>query len=372
MIDMQIVFDFPREVMELSPERGRGYRKIVKSNGDLERYWEGKNGVSNAYMTVYGYRATLPPYNKRVNLETPIVRHFVMDFDPKDFRKNKGNNVDPEAPLVQTKKLHQFLLERDITHGVWYSGGGFHIWIGLDKAYIPSNGDSLSDIKEAGMKIVSDWIYTMDLYCSDPAVPFDTSGMIRIPNSYNSKRGLWSIPLSTQDLEAGLAHITEKALDPGQGMIPYGNQGLKLEVVKGKSRGKVFNPNSKPLDLPTISMDGVIILPCLNSAACRVGSNPSHDERVQLVKYLSKRLRNFMPVERIERSKIEEHTETIVNFIRSLEWADFREETTRYQVGTIIGTEYPQTCSMLYKKGMCLGKCRYWDKTGAIDKGEEE
>ena len=52
VIEMQIVFDFPREVMELSPERGRGYRKIVRSNGDLERYWEGKNGVSNAYMTV--------------------------------------------------------------------------------------------------------------------------------------------------------------------------------------------------------------------------------------------------------------------------------------------------------------------------------
>ena len=76
--------------MELSPERGRGYRKIVRNNNDLERYWEGKNGVSNAYMTVYGYRATLPPFNKRVNLETPIIRHFVMDFDPKGFQKEQG------------------------------------------------------------------------------------------------------------------------------------------------------------------------------------------------------------------------------------------------------------------------------------------
>ena len=293
-----------------------------------------------------------------------------MDFDPKDFRKNKGNSVDIEAPLEQTKRLHYHLLESDISHCIWYSGGGFHVWIGLDKAYIPSSGDNLSDIKEAGMKQVSDWIHQLDLYCSDPAVPFDTSGMIRIPNSYNSKRGLWSVPLTTNDLERGLEHIMLKALEPGKGMIPYGSEGLKLDVVKGKSRGKIFNPKSKPIDLPTISMDGVIILPCLNQSACRVGSNPSHDERVQLVKYLSKRLRNFIPVERIDRSKIEEHTETIVNFIKSLEWADFKEETTRYQVSTIVGTEYPQTCSMLYKKGMCLGKCRYWDKTGAIDEEE--
>ena len=53
---MKIVFDFPREVMELSTEKGKGFRKLVRSNQDLERYWAGKNGVSNAFMTVYGYR----------------------------------------------------------------------------------------------------------------------------------------------------------------------------------------------------------------------------------------------------------------------------------------------------------------------------
>jgi len=367
---MQLVFDFPREVMELSMESKRGYRKIVRNNGDLERYWNGKNGVSNAYMTVYGYRATLQPYNRRVDLDTPIIRHFVMDFDPKDFRRDKGNHVDPSVPLEQTKRLHDFLLDSDITHSMWYSGGGFHIWVGLDKPYIPSSGDGLSDIKEAGMKLVNDWIHEMDLYCSDPAVPFDTSGMIRIPNSYNSKRGLWSIPLSTNDLEQGIDYIMEKAIDPSSGMIPYGSQGLTLNIVKGKTRNKIFKASAQPIDLPTISMDGVIILPCLNSAACRVGSNPSHDARVQLVKYLSKRLRNFISVERIDKERLPAHTETIINFIRSLEWADFDEGTTRYQVSTIVGTEYPQTCSMLYKKGMCLGKCRYWDKTGAIEEEE--
>jgi len=364
---MKITFDFPREVMELGNENGRGFRKIVRNSLDLERYWAGKNGVSNAYMTVYGYRATKQPYNNRVDLVTPIVRHFVMDFDPKDFRQRNRPDVEPERALEQTKRLHNYLLEKDITHGMWYSGGGFHVWVGLDKAYMPSTEDNLSDIKEAGMKIISEWIHEMDLFCSDPAVPFDTSGMIRIPNSYNSKRGLWSIPLSTTDLERGLDHIMEKALDSRSGMIPYGSEGLKLEIVKGKSRNRMFSRTSKPIDLPTVSMKGVTILPCLNSAACRVGSNPSHDARVQLVKFLSKRLRNFIPVERIPVAKLEEHTETIVEYISSLEWADFDERTTRYQVGTIVGTEYPQTCSMLYKKGMCLGKCRYWDKTGAIE-----
>ena len=367
---MKITFDFPREVMELSTERGRGFRKIVRNDTDLERYWAGKNGVSNAFMTVYGYRGTLPPYNKRVDLMTPIIRHFVMDFDPKNFRKRNRPDVSLEIALSQTDRLHKFLAEKDITHSVWYSGGGFHIWVGLDKAYIPGSGNHLSAIKDAGMQKVNDWIRDLDLFCSDPAVPFDTSGMIRIPNSYNAKRGLWSIPLTSVDMEKGLDYIMEMAITPGSGMVSYGNRGVVLDIKETDKKSQIFNPNSAPIDLPTVSMDGVTILPCLNSAACRVGSNPSHDARVQLVKYLSKRLRNFNNVERVSGEQIEEHKETIVDYIKSLQWADFDENTTRYQVGTIVGTEYPQTCPMLYKKGMCLGKCKYWDKTGAIKEGD--
>ena len=363
---MKITFDFPREVMELSTEKGKGFRKIVRNSQDLENYWAGKNGVSNAFMTVYGYRGTQQPHNKRVDLMTPIIRHFVMDFDPKNFRDRNRPDVDIETPLAQTLKLHYHLLEDDISHAVWYSGGGFHVWVTLDKTYTPGSGPHLSAIKEAGMQQVNDWVHELDLFCSDPAVPFDTSGMIRIPNSYNAKRGFWSIPLTTNDMERGIEHILEKAADAKNGVISYGSTGLPLNVRKPSERVQIFNPNTTPIDLPTMSMDGVIILPCLNSAACQVGGNPSHDARVQLVKYLSKRLRNFTNVERVTQEDINKHTEVIVSFIKSLEWADFDEGATRYQVGTIVGTEYPQTCKMLWSKGLCLGKCRYWDKSGAI------
>ena len=77
-----------------------------------------------------------------------------------------------------------------------------------------------------------------------------------------------------------------------------------------------------------------------------------------------------MSSHRVSLEDIKKHTETIIDYIRSLQWADFDESTTRYQVGTIVGTDYPQTCSMLWKKGMCLGKCRYWDGTGAIEEEE--
>tara|TARA_R100000995_G_scaffold70952_1_gene39578 strand:- start:435 stop:1544 length:1110 start_codon:yes stop_codon:yes gene_type:complete len=363
---MKIVFDFPREVMELSTEKGKGFRKIVRNSEDLETYWAGKNGVSNAYMTVYGYRATQQPYNKRVDLTTPIIRHFVLDFDAKNFRDRRRPDVEIEVALSQTLKLHHYLLDRKVSHAVWYSGGGFHVWVQLDKAYTPGSGGHLSSIQEAGMQLVNDWIKDLDLFCSDPAVPFNTSGMIRIPNSYNAKRGYWSIPLNTNDMERGIEHIMEIAEQPKAGLMSYGESGIALDVKKPSERAQIFDPAAKPLDLDTVSMDGIIILPCLNSAACQVGSNPSHDARVQLVKYLSQRLRNFNKTNQISAEDIEKHSDMIVDYIRSLQWADFDEGTTRYQVGTIVGTDYPQTCKMLWSKGLCLGKCRYWDKTGAI------
>lgn len=368
---MKLTFDFPREVLELSTERGMGFRKLVKDNKEFEKYWSGKNGVSNAYMTVYGYRATTPPYHKRVDLQTPIIRHFVLDFDPKNFREKDRGSVEPQTALDQTKSLHEYLVLNDIEHGVWYSGGGFHIWVALDRAYIPSSGSHVSAIKEAGMTVINDWIHQLDLFCSDPAVPFDTSGLIRIPNSYNAKRGYWSIPLTSEEvINYDIMDIMELALQPRSGKYTYGKKGVSLKVKKPNERDAIFKRSAPIIDLPTISMDGITILPCLNTAACQQGGNPSHDARVQLVKYLAKRLRNFFPLESITKEQRQAHTEQIVNFIKKLEWADFNEGVTRYQVSTITSKDYPQTCSMLWKKGMCLGKCKYWDKTGAFEEGE--
>ena len=364
-------FDFPREVLELSTEKGKGFRKLVSNIEDFERYWQGKNGVSNAYTTVYGYRATEAPKHRRVDLRTPVIRHFVLDLDPKNFKSRDRHNVPLSDALEQTLRLHEYLLSENTTHAVWFSGGGFHVWVALDDMYVPSNAPHLSSIREAGMKVINEWVRDLELYCSDPAVPFDTSGLIRIPNSYNAKRGYWSIPLTTEELRGSdIDHILAMASVPRSGFIAYGEKGVCLDVKKPEEREGIFKKNAPAIDLPTIQMDGVIILPCLNQAACQQGGNPSHDARVQLVKYLAMRLRNFFPWEQVKESDRDEHAEQIVQFIKSLEWADFDEGVTRYQVSTILKRDYPQTCAMLFNKGHCLGKCRYWDGTGVKMNGQ--
>ena len=342
-------------------------RKVVKSAEQLQNYVSATNGKDNITTTVYGFRE-LKPKGNRCEYNTAVVPHFVVDLD-KDRLVAEGMDDDEAGQQCSEEawRLSAHLLTNGWRHAVWFTGGGFHIWVALDKPYIPSSGAQVSAVKEAGMTVVNDWIHQLDLFCSDPAVPFDTSGLIRIPNSNNAKRGYWSIPLTSEEITHNdIWSIMELAMNPRSGKFTYGELGVELDVKKPSERKAVFNHDSPVMDIPTISMNGVKILPCLNAAACQVGGNPSHDARVQLVKYLAKRLRNFYPLDRVNQEDVMKHTEQIVEFIKTLEWADFNEGVTRYQVSTIMNKDYPQTCSMLFKKGHCVGKCRYWDKTGAI------
>ena len=84
-----VPIDFPREVLEITSNGDRGWRRLVKSSDDLERYWKGKNGSGNVYFTAYGFSHTEAPKHHRVDYNTPKIHHFVMDFDCKDF-KNRG------------------------------------------------------------------------------------------------------------------------------------------------------------------------------------------------------------------------------------------------------------------------------------------
>ena len=153
---MFIELDFPREILEMGSQTGRAGRFLVRDWDELERYWKGKNGSGNAYFTAYGYRATKAPRNHRVDYDTPIIRHFIMDFDCKDFKK-RGQDVDFSYMHEQVKRLHEYLLSEDYRHFIWFSGGGFHIWIPLSETFIPSSTTDIRRIKDAGRKLLAEW-----------------------------------------------------------------------------------------------------------------------------------------------------------------------------------------------------------------------
>jgi len=101
------------------------------------------------YFTAYGFNETQAPKHHRVDYNTPKIHHFVLDVDCKDF-KSRGKDVPFEVPQAEVRKLHSYLSETDTLHYIWFSGGGYHVWVPLAKTLEPKNGNELSRRSEAG------------------------------------------------------------------------------------------------------------------------------------------------------------------------------------------------------------------------------
>ncbi|MAK82720.1 hypothetical protein [Phenylobacterium sp.] len=349
-------FDFPKEVGL--------FRKIVHDNAGFERYWKSLENAQCAYMSVYGFRA-VKPNGRRAEYNTAIIKNFVLDFDKKYRKGSNMVEVDGDEVVEQVRRLHAHLLEENISHGVWFSGNGFHIWIALEKTHLPSSGTQVSHIKAAGKKVINEWKKNMELYCMDPTVPFDTARMIRVPNSYNAKQhvGRWSIPLESEELlTLSWDDICELAREPRNTAFYYGEKGVHLPVKK--VRETQFKVTGDPVDFETVSMGRIKILPCLMEAACQVGSNPPHISRASLAIYLASRLRNFLPVQRTTVQMREKHVHTLHDFIKTLQWADYDPGVTEYQIRSIVDGGYMERCESLIGKGLCVGRCQLWDGTG--------
>ena len=134
-------FDFPKEVGL--------FRKIIHDNAGFERYWKSLENAQCAYMSVYGFRA-VKPNGRRAEYNTAIIKNFVLDFDKKYRKGSNMVEVDGDEVVEQVRRLHAHLLEENISHGVWFSGNGFHIWIALEKTHLPSSGTQCHSIHEAG------------------------------------------------------------------------------------------------------------------------------------------------------------------------------------------------------------------------------
>tara|TARA_R110002012_G_scaffold321217_1_gene548201 strand:+ start:1166 stop:2269 length:1104 start_codon:yes stop_codon:yes gene_type:complete len=360
-----VAIDFPREVLELPSSGERGWRRIVRDATELERYWAGKNGSGNVYFTAYGFNKTQAPKHHRVDYNTPKIHHFVLDFDCKDF-KSRGKDVPFEVPQAEVRKLHRYLIQNDTLHYIWFSGGGYHVWVPLSETLEPKNGNELSRIKHSGRLLINKWENKLGgLRCNDPAVAFDTSGMIRIPNSYNAKREVWGVPLSSElVLNASYDDLMDIGQEPHSGYVKLGNTPITLTVVKS-SFANMTHINT--VDIPTVSLDDIHMLPCLSQAAMG-GGNPTHRARFHLASYLADRLRMFFPAWRVAEKEKEEHVGMISRIISGQGWVDYNKDKTEEQVRSIVMAGYPHaTCSTLFQEGFCVGKCIYYDGTGDME-----
>ena len=222
----------------------------------------------------------------------------------------------------------------------------------------------MSDILMAGRKMITGWVKQWELSTLDPVVSFRPDRHIRIPNTYNFKRGVWGMPLKSEDLVGGWNKILKRASIPHGGMNAYGSKGLEMEVSK-RDPTKPFE--AEPVELKLERVGSITILPCLANVACEIGSNPPHEARIYLAMYLQDRLRSFSrppTSSTVSNASIET---SIISFIKDLEWSDFDYETTKGQVHHAVNRYYiTPSCRTLYDRGYCIGRCPMYDGSGGV------
>tara|TARA_R100000329_G_scaffold109690_3_gene90136 strand:- start:1493 stop:2557 length:1065 start_codon:yes stop_codon:yes gene_type:complete len=347
---------FPREV-------DMRKRKVVHSMDELQRYVKATNGADNLTTTVYGFRE-LKGTGKRGEYTTAIVPHFVMDFD---YERAKINNVSDEEAgnqcLREVSMVHHHLLSNEIKHAMWFTGGGIHIWVNLDKTYYP-DGRGMSDLMTAGRRIVEGWVKEWSLRTLDPVVSFRPDRHIRIPNTYNFKRGLWGFPITTEDFDLKWTDIIKRAMNPSGGMVCYGTNGMALHIEE-RDPDKPFEAQEVEVDMKKVG--NINVLPCLAASSCKVGDNPPHEARVMLMLFLQDRFRSFARPPESSNVSNDSIIESVCSFIEDLKWSDYNEETTHKYVSIGVSRYYKTpSCRTLYDKGYCIGRCPFYDKSGGV------
>jgi len=344
---------FPREV-------DMRKRKVVHTMEELQHYVNATNGGDNLTTTVYGFRE-LKPNGHRGEYSTAIIPHFVIDLDYERALVDGRTAIEAGNRCIEeVNMLHQHLLSNNWKHGMWFTGGGVHIWVNLDRTYYPE-GAEMSDILIAGRRMIEGWVKEWDLSTLDPVVSFRPDRHIRIPNTYNFKRGYWGMPLTTSDLEGEWKAILNKANKPHSGMNIYGSKGLTLEVKK-RDPNQPFEAEAVEVDMKKVGK--ISVLPCLATAACEQ-PNPPHEARVYLILFLQDRFRSFARPPRSSPTSNASIKESIKAFIKVLNWSDYKEDITSSYVEHSVDRYYKTpSCRTLYENGYCLGKCPFYDGSG--------
>ncbi len=357
---------FPREIDMKA-------RKVIRSIEQLQHYVNVTNGKDKLTTTVYGFKK-LKTNGNRCEYSTAIIPHFVVDLDKgraDEILKLTGDAAGQRC-TEDAHKLVKHLSENDIRHATWMSGGGYHIWVMLDQVYdLPTN--EMNDLLFSGRALINKWIGDMDLVTIDPVVSFRPDRHIGIPNTFNTKRELWSIPVTEEDLAKGWSHVTEEAKNPKGGMKTSGNKGLKIEIVKSDPGNPYLSGmtgyfgkfEAAEISVSSRRLSGIPILPCLDAACCTKGDNPPHLPRSYLSMYLLDYFHNFARPRSSSKTTPQDAVSKAHIFIRDLEWADYNPKITQEQLVHASNRQYQTpSCPTIFRQGLCVGKCAFYDQKG--------
>jgi hypothetical protein len=159
--------NFPRHV-------GDPKRRVVNSRKELMEWLKPRNGIVNCFIGVYGLK----------EIEEGRIDKIFIDID---------------GPYEEMYKLHKWLKDSGYKHAVFFSGGGYHVYIFTTISHLDYPANALRNAQ----------IYITETagVAADRQVYGDLMRVTRLPNTYNPRRGRYCIPLSGRIIRMGESHI---------------------------------------------------------------------------------------------------------------------------------------------------------------------
>ncbi len=241
-------------------------RQLVYNNNDYLSFINRNNGKKNAiYTTVYSFKDI---NEKRPNYDSAIIDKLFFDFDDKECNA-----------YFETKKLHEYCLNKNIKHSLIMSGRGYHIYI---YTQLMTYQYKKSAIRLAQLFFIN----KLNLKC-DAQIVGDISRLTRIPNTHNGKGKRFCIPLTLLQFNKGDEFI--KILAKKQNFVK------NVFIGKKKFDMKEFDiicDMEFIIDIPNIKSSSTVInissLPfCIQCILSK--PNPNYKERYLLILYLKEK-----------------------------------------------------------------------------------
>ena len=170
--------DFPRQVS--LPQRKTVERDVFYDT--INKF----NGIKRIFSSVYNYTGN-PTFD---NLNLNINKVF-FDFD--------GENS-----IESVKRLSNCLQSNGFKHIVLFSGAGFHVYLFTETCCAKTN------YKQYVLKTQEHFIKQLNLTVDEKVIG-DVARVATVPNTWNTRRRRFCIPLSEKDMEHDFDFISNKA-----------------------------------------------------------------------------------------------------------------------------------------------------------------
>lgn len=173
------------------------------------------NGISTVFTSLFSFDYIKS--NGKPDYDSAKIQHIFFDLD-------NGNSLE------SLRKIHKYLMTKNLRHVIFFSGGGFHAYVATKYPQILKNKKSaifnaVVDIADQlKLKIGINEDSDIDAHAIG-----NLAQLVRVPNTFNLKRKRFCIPISELDLTLTFEEIRDLAKKQRLAVEIYGDNYLNLE-----------------------------------------------------------------------------------------------------------------------------------------------